>query len=110
MDRPAEAEPITRPAWKDRLKDALAVANGWGLAALNALLLGTVLVVLLSSDRSALTAVVIVVWGAVACFLAFRAGCLQKPALDSLKVVLAYALGTLVVFLILNGLYRLLGW
>jgi hypothetical protein len=66
-------------------------------------------VLVLTAEKSVLTGLLVVVWGGAASYLSYLAGAGGNPALNGKRIVLAYALGTLVLYLLLNGLCRLLG-
>jgi hypothetical protein len=75
----------------------------------NLVLVAVTLALVLTSDRSVLTGLLVLAWGAGACFLAYDAGLKNRPFADGKRVVLAYLLATGLLYLLLNGAYRLLG-
>ncbi len=108
LSPPTQASP--RVAWKEHAERAWAVLNSAGLAALNALLLAATVLLLIVPDRSVLTGVAILVWGAGASFIAFGIGSKDfTNTKGQVVVVSAYAATTLLVYVLLNGLYRLFG-
>lgn len=98
---------------QDRLKGygqlLLSLTHSPGLAVVNLLLLAATLTLVLTSDRSVLTGVLIIAWGAGACSLAHYVGTHPRPYLDGKRIALAYLAITVVLYVLLNGLYRLLG-
>lgn len=72
---------------------------------LNALVMAVTVSVAWSPDRSTLTGVLILLWGAGASLLAHWAG--RENRLDGKWVVGGYLLASLVLYLLLNGVYKI---
>lgn len=77
------------------------------LAAINLLVLAAAALLALTPDRSVLTGLLILTWGAIAALLAYHAG--AEGRMRGRHVVFVYAAATALLYIILNGLYRLLG-
>lgn len=90
-------------------KATLLAANTPTLAVASLLALAATLLILLLAERSVLTGLCILSWGAGACILAYREGKDQRVGLDAKMILCAYAALTLLLFVLLNGLYRLMG-
>jgi hypothetical protein len=103
---------LTRLGLTDRLNAArawlLTHASSKGLAVFNALALLTCLV-LVVGEKSVLTGFLIVAWGAGASVLAYQAGAKAWPNLTLGRVAVAYFAATAALYLLRNGVYKLLG-